>query len=201
MDYDGKWEKTVTLQEGENKFIFIATNEAGKNVTIEKTTVFNTGGPRLAILRCPTTATTKQVTINGTLKDSNYDVLLTINGENVRVDYEGKWEKTVTLQEGENEYEFTATNTAGKTVTDKRNVVFNVGGPKLVIVSCPTESTKKQVTINGMLKDSNYDVLLTINGENVRVDYEGKWEKTVTLLDGENTYTFVATNTAGENGN
>ena len=198
VDYDGKWEKTVTLQEGENKFVFIATNEAGKTVTIEKTAVFNTGGPQLTILRCPTTATTKQVTINGTLKDSNYDVLLTINGENVRVDYEGKWEKTVTLQEGENEYVFTATNTAGKTVIDKRTIVFNIGGPKLVILSCPTESTKKQATMTGTLKDSNYDVLLLINGENVRVDYEGKWEKTVTLLDGENTYTFVATNTAGK---
>lgn len=198
VDYDGKWEKTVTLQEGENKFTFIATNEAGKTVTIEKTAVFNTGGPQLTILRCPTTATTKQVTINGTLKDSNYDILLSINGENVRVDYEGKWEKTVTLQDGKNEYLFTATNTAGKTVTDKRTIVFNIGGPKLVILSCPSESNKKQVTINGTLKDSNYDVLLTINGENVRVDYEGKWEKTVTLLDGENTYTFVATNTAGK---
>ncbi|HCT64737.1 MAG TPA: hypothetical protein DIC60_05655 [Lachnospiraceae bacterium] len=195
-EYEGTY--LYNFQEEGEKSCIIKGTKAGKTKTIEVTLTYKVSAPKLNIIQFPTSATTKQITIRGTLTDARYDKYLTINGENIQVDYDGKWEKTVTLQEGENKFIFTATNEADKTVTIEKTAVFNTSGSQLTILRCPTTATTKQVTINGTLKDSNYDVLLTINGENVRVDYEGKWEKTVTLLDGENTYTFVATNMAGK---
>ena len=79
----GSWSQSYILNEGENKFVFVATNTAGKTVTEERTVTFSVGGPKLTITQCPTNVTTKEITISGKVSDDNYGVSLTINEESV----------------------------------------------------------------------------------------------------------------------
>ncbi len=192
----GSWSKSFILKEGENTFTIIGSNSAGKTVTETRTVNFSVGGPRLTITECPSNVSKKEITIGGTLYDDNYGVTLTINGESVNVRY-GSWSKSFILKEGENTFTIIGSNSAGKTVTETRTVNFSVDGPKLTITECPATATKKDITIRGRLSDSNYGVTLTINGEPVNVRYE-EWSKNVTLSEGENTFTIVASNEAGK---
>jgi len=205
-DLERSWSKSYTLKEGKNTFEFELTNAAGKTTTETKVVNFSVGGPELKITSCPNNVTKKDITISGTMYDSNYTTSLTINGESVATctyaDYERSWSKSYTLKEGANTFEFVLTSAAGKTSTETRVVNFSVGGPELKITSCPNNVTKKDITISGTMYDSNYTTNLSINGESVAsntyADYERSWSKSYTLKEGANTFEFVLTNAAGK---
>lgn len=198
VDKDGDWNKIYILKEGKNKLTFEAFNSEGKKVTEERIVVFTDEGPRLVITECPTTITGKNIIIKGTLTDSNYSAFLKINGERVDIGAYGYWVKTYTLKDGENKFTFEAFNSNGKKVTEERTVIFNDGGPQFAITECPTTATDKFITIRGTLRDSNYNVSLTINGESAGIDASGNWGKQYVLKEGENKLTFVASNSNGK---
>lgn len=202
--YDGSWRKTFDIEEGVNTFVIEGKNSAGKTVTETRTVTCKLSAPTLTITECPTTVTTRQITIKGTLKDKNYSSSLTINGESVRLDQgylDGRWSASFTLKEGDNTFIIVGTNAAGKSVTETRTVTFNAGGPILTITECPITVTSKYITIKGTLNDSNYSTSLTINGESVSRQegyLDGRWSKSFTLEEGENTFVIVGTNAVGK---
>ena len=67
----------------------------------------------------------------------------------------------------------------------------------LTFTECPSNVSKKEITIGGTLYDDNYGVTLTINGESVNVRY-GSWSKSFILKEGENTFTIIGSNSAGK---
>ncbi len=195
---NGSWEKSYTLKEGENKFVFVVTSSSGKTATEERTIVFSVGGPTITIAQCPTTVTSNVVTITGTASDPNYKVSLTINNENVWVGSNGSWEKSYTLKEGENKFVFIATSTAGKTATEERAVTFTVGSPSMVFINCPEVTQQKNITIQGRINDDYSGTKLFINDQAASVDHDGNFSKSVFLTEGDNSLTFRAVNTYGK---
>lgn len=127
---------------------------------------------------------------------------VTVDGQSVEMssgyyddDYVGLYTYTF---EAEGSKEFTVAATKmGKSRTVQATAKYEIGAPKLTVTECPTNVSKKEITIGGTLYDDNYGVTLTINGEPVNVRYE-EWSKNVTLSEGENTFTIVASNEAGK---
>ncbi len=205
-DYLKDWSKSYTLQEGANTFEFVLKNKAGKEAKETKTIYFSVDGPVLKIANCPTEVTTKDITIYGTIFDSNYGTELLINGSTiVSNEYSNdllSWSKSYTLQEGVNTFEFVLKNRVGKVFKETKKINFSVGGPVLEITNCPTEVTSKDVIIYGTMFDKNYGTELLINGNtiasNENSNFIQNWSKSYTLQEGANTFEFVLKNKAGK---
>jgi hypothetical protein len=199
VDKSGNWQKSFKLTDlGTNVFNFVASNDAGKTVTVTKEIFYSIGDPILDITQCPSSVTTREVTIKGTLKDNDFGVFLMINGKPVSVDKAGNWQKNFVLDEGDNDFKFSASNDAGGTMTLYRTIKYTVGDPILDITYCPSSVTTKEVTIRGTLKDSDYGVSLMVNGKPVSVDKSGNWQKNFILDKEYNSFNFVASNDAGK---
>ena len=154
--------------------------------------------PELTINKTDQTVSSKYFSLSGSATDINYDVTLTINGEDVWVDTWGKWSQDYTLTEGKNVFTIVATNEVGKSTTETVTVVFNIGAPELTINETDQTVSSKYFSLSGYATDKNYSVTLTINGEDVWVDTWGKWSQDYTLTEGKNVFTIVATNEAGK---
>lgn len=194
VDKSSNWSITVKLKEGENKFVFAASNSAGVKTTQERTIVYTSAGPQLTITECPATVTTNTVTIRGTVTDPYHDVTLTINGKAVSVAANGAWSKTFTLNEGENKFTFVATNDAGKKVTQEKTVVCTLGSPTITVTKCPDITDQRVVTIEGTIGGEREGVVLYINDQLAPVNADGSFAKTVTLNEGDNTIVLRAVN-------
>jgi hypothetical protein len=131
---------------------------------------------------------------------------VTVDGQSVRIeegDYNGD-----TIYYGicsysfkeEGEKTFTIVGTKGtKTKTITETAKYEIGVPVLNVNQGDQSVAKKTFSLSGSISDSNYSVTLTMNGKSVSVNsYDGSWSESVTLNEGANTYTFVATNTAGK---
>ena len=206
--WSGKWSYKATLKEGNNDFTIVATNSLGKATTVKKTINFGVGAPTLKITECPATSNAETVTISGTVSDTNdASPTVTVNGSKVNVDYgyytSGRWSYKATLKEGDNDFTIIATNSLGKTTTEKRTINFGVGAPTLKITECPATSNAETVTISGTVSDTNdASPTVTVNGSKVNVDYgyytSGRWSYKATLKEGDNDFTIIATNSLGK---
>ncbi len=106
---------------------------------------------------------------------------VTVDGQSVEMssgyyddDYVGLYTYTF---EAEGSKEFTVAATKmGKSRTVQATAKYEIGAPKLTVTECPTNVSKKEITIGGTLYDDNYGVTLTINGESVNVRY-GSWSE------------------------
>lgn len=205
-NYSKSWSKSYTLKEGDNTFEFVVTNDAGKTVRETRVIAFEVSGPELNITECPVSVTNKEVMIRGNMMDKNYSTELQINGKSVASNsssnYSKNWYKSYTLDEGENTFEFVLTNGVGKEVRVTKVITFEVGAPELIITSCPTSVTNKEIYITGTMEDENYATELLINGTSVATNsnknYAKMWSKTYTLVEGDNTFEFVLKNSKGK---
>ena len=152
------------------------------------------------------------MTISGTVSDTNdSSPTVTVNGSKVNVGsvyyssgkWSGKWSYKATLKEGDNDFTIIATNSLGKTTTEKRTINFGVGAPTLKITECPAISDTETVTISGTVSDTNDDSpTVTVNGSKVNVGYgyytSGRWSYEATLKEGDNDFTIIAANNFGK---
>jgi hypothetical protein len=203
-NYYGEYEGNYVYKfetEGTKDFV-VEGKRAGKTKTVNLMAKYEVGAPVLTITTCPATSDKKNVTIKGTVSDVNDnkgDINVTINGNSVYNSY-GSWSKDVTLKEGENTFTIVATNSLGKSTTETRTISFVVGAPTLTITTCPETSDNEKITIKGTVSDVNDnkgDINVTVNG-NVAYNSYGSWSKEVTLEEGINTITIVATNSLGK---
>ncbi|WP_052088437.1 S-layer homology domain-containing protein [Paenibacillus wynnii] len=194
----GTFSKTVTLKEGENVFTFKATNNLGKSSSvITKTVTFTVGVPVLTLDNIPETSSSSTITISGQASDTN-DSYPKIYMNDQLVGSYGTFSKTVTLKEGENVFTFKATNNLGKSsALITKTVVFTVGGPELTLDSIPETSSSSRITLSGQATDSN-DSNPKIYMNDLLVGSYGTFNKEVTLVEGENIFTFKALNRLGK---
>ncbi len=204
--YAGKlvnWSSVQTLSPGANTFTFYLVNKAGRSVTETRTIYLDGDAPELEITNCPEQASTPEVTIRGRMFDANFPVTLTINGVYIDTASPGihkVWSNAYTLQEGANPFVITLTNTAGKSVTVERTIVYGMDGPQLFFTECPETSPVKSVTIRGIIFDALYDVKLSVNGVPVESASAGSrkaWNLGWSLREGDNVLRFTLTNTLG----
>ncbi len=212
---DGTWSIDVTLIQDANTFTATATDQAGNisDVSNSVTVTLDTTAPAAPVITSPASpeTSTNEYThkITGTAENDS-TITLTQNItvlESVTVGSNGIWSIDVTLGYGTNIFTATATDQAGNTSKDSTSimVIFDDTPPAAPVIKSPTPSTSETAhTIDGTAVvgfpyvDST--VTLTQNGaplKSVPIASDGTWSVSVTLREGENTFTATASDQAG----
>ncbi|MFZ1081171.1 MAG: Ig-like domain-containing protein, partial [Candidatus Kryptoniota bacterium] len=190
---------SAALIEGTNTITVIATDAAGNTTTAVVRTVRRYSvAPVITISNPSNGLITNQasVTISGSVQDSTA-VTLTINGSPVTVGTGGSFSQQVSLAEGTNVYTISATDAAGNTGSKQITVIKDTILPALSITS-PVDSTitnNATIIVSGTVKDSTA-VTVAVNGNSITVT-DGSFQTSVTVYEGHNVITIVATDAAG----
>lgn len=110
--------------------------------------------------------------------------------------YECSYTPATALSDGSHTVKFNASDNDGNAATQK-SVTFKVDTvPPTLNVTSPAEGL---VTVKGTTNDATSSpVTVKVNGTAVTVDASGNFSTTVTLTEGSNTITVVATDSAGK---
>ncbi|MCD8510592.1 MAG: S8 family serine peptidase [Bacillus sp. (in: Bacteria)] len=128
------------------------------------------------------------------------DVTIYNNGEEAAVadKDDGQFSATIDLTEGVNEIYAEGDAEGIPLPSDVVTVIKDTIDPEITIDS-PVDGKvtgDQAVTVDGTVIDDNLDVV-TINGKEVDVDEDGSFSDRLTVDEGENTFTVVATDLAG----
>lgn len=116
--------------------------------------------------------------------------------------YSCEYTPSTALSEGSHTITFSVNDNDDNAAT-AANVSFKIDTvPPTLNVAAPTDglvTNSKTLTVSGVTNDeTSSPVTLTVNGEVVTVGADGSFSSTVTLAEGENTITIVATDSAGK---
>ncbi|MFQ5884806.1 MAG: hypothetical protein ACE5IO_06870, partial [Thermoplasmata archaeon] len=106
---DGLFDKVLTLNEGQNTFLLVATDAAGNSVSMYKNITKDTTPPSLILDEVPSSTEDSEVTVSGTVDAGS---ILTVNGKFVST-AGGTFEDRVALQPGPNVIYVEAADSAG----------------------------------------------------------------------------------------
>jgi hypothetical protein len=191
---EGSFTQSITLTEGVNTLTFKATNASGKSTQIEKKVTYTTPPPKLTVNLVPETTTSSTLNISASATDANDSYpKIYLNGQYVNYN---SYSSTVTLREGENVFEFKATNSAGKTSeVIVKKVTYVIPGPTLTVGLVPETTSTVQIVLTASATDPNDSrPKMYLNGEYIQ---NTSFSKTVNLVVGENIFEFKAINSQG----
>ena len=205
-----------------------ATDDAGNTTTVNTSTATIGESLKLKVKETtPPTVTVTSPTANQTLTNNKPTIAFTVtdsdsgvNSDTISVTIDGtKYtsgiNKTVitngysctfvpgtALTDGSHTVTVAATDNDGNTKTTS-SVTFKVDTvPPALSVTSPTDgfiTNQSTVTVTGTTNDATSSpVTLTINGESVTVTSSGTFSHVVTLTNGTNTITVIATDAAGK---
>lgn len=196
------WSQTYTLKEGVNTFDFVLKNTQGKESKESRTINFTVAGPKLQITNLPSEVSSNEVTIRGTMDDDNYGVDLYINGSLVASKHNSwqssHWSETFNLVEGNNTFNFSLKNTAGKETLETRVVKFTPASPVVVLDEWLELSETGSYTVYGGVNGETKGLTFYINDQVVSTGYNNRFSKTLSLSPGDNTFVFRAVNAYGK---
>ncbi len=191
---------TVALStEGSNRIQVHATDAAGLSTDSTRTVIHDTQPPVLTLTSPADGLITREasVTVAGTVTDLTA-VTVNVNGVPFAVDGTGSFSGPVALTEGTNILSVTATDAAGNTTTQVRQVTLDTHPPVLA-VSAPANgliTNQPTVSVSGSETDATA-VTVTVNGTPLAVGPDGHFSGSVALTEGSNTLITVATDAAG----
>lgn len=134
--------------------------------------------------------------------DSGSAITSGITKTSITGGYECSYTPTSALADGEHSIILNANDNDGNAAVQK-SVTFKVDTVAPVLtISSPTDNyitNVASVTVSGTTNDAtSTPVTVTINGSNVTVNSDGTFSKSVSLSEGSNTITIVATDAAGK---
>lgn len=126
-DINGEFSLKIKLKEGKNKIFATAKDSAGnlsQNSQVYEI-VYDITAPTIKISQ-PTegqefSGAEKQIQIKGSLNEKGS---LVVNSQSVYVSTDGKFETKIELKEGENKFEFTASDLAGNQTQTSLTVIY-----------------------------------------------------------------------------
>lgn len=194
---------TATLAtEGENTILVSAVDAAGNRTDSSRVVIHDSQAPVITLTSPSDNSITNNATaaVTGTVSDIT-TTTINVNGVPLTVGTGGAFSGTVTLTEGSNFVTVTGTDQAGNATSVARHVTLDTH-PPVIAVSQPVDGLlTKQTTVAlaGTVTDAT-TVTLLVNGTPVTVSAEdGSFSVPSTALanEGDNTFTFVATDAAG----
>lgn len=200
-----------------------ATDDAGNSTSINGSTneslrlvVKETTAP-VATITSPTNGsyiTNSQPTINWTITDNDSGInastiYIEINGTKVTsgitktaITNGYKCSYSTTLPEGSNTIKVGVSDNDGNAASVKTSTFTVDTIPPTLNITSPTDNlltNKATLIVSGVTNDAtSTPITLTINGETVSVASDGSFSKSITLSEGSNTITIIATDKAGK---
>lgn len=106
------------------------------------------------------------------------------------------------LDDGQHTIKFDAADNDGNVATQKSITIKIDTVPPTLTVNSPTEgmvTNNSTLVVSGVTNDATSSpVTLKVNNQPVEVQENGQWSTAITLSEGENTITIVATDSAGK---
>lgn len=185
-----------------------AANDTGKTATADGTgfsglrlVVQDTAPPTVSITSPANGAMTAgaSVTVTGTASDTGSGIAsVTVNGVAAEIT-DGAFSATIILTEGENTITAVAADAAGNTASASVSVVLDTTPPALSITtpSAGMMTNQPAMTVTGTVTDAGSGVAsVTVNGQTATITGDA-YTFPVTLTEGVNTFTVVATDNVG----
>lgn len=156
---------TVPLNEGANTLTVTATDAAGNSTNAARSVTRDTTRPALSLAQPADALVTKtaQLVVSGTVADATA-VAVNVNGQSATVSGQS-FTATLTLAEGSNPINVTATDAAGNSSTLSRSVVLDTVAPA-VNVARPSNgdfTNESQLAVVGTFSDATA-VAVKVNG-------------------------------------
>jgi RHS repeat-associated protein len=197
---NGSFTATVLVNEGANAITVVAADGATNESTASRNVVRDSQAPVVTIAAPAEgfVTNTNSISVSGTVADAS-PVTLSVNGVTIAVDASGNFAGAVPLgAEGPNTITFTATDAAGNSAAPAVSVRRDSEAPVLNVTSPTDNSITKTNTasIAGNVYDAS-SVAVSVNGSPMIVDGTGNLSGSVTLAEGQNIITVVATDGAG----
>ena len=208
LDSSGEFEETVSLSEGDNTVVLQATDTLGNSASTSAETVVDTTAPSVSLI-APATAETTEVTVSGSVEDTNgvQSAELTVNGvsSSLTLAQDGSFSETLSLSEGENTIVLSATDAfENEAQTSATTIVTLDTDAPTVTLSAPATSNDATVSVSGSVTDAS-DITtaqLEVNGfsETLTLASDGSFNTDVALSEGSNSLVVSATDEYGNTG-
>ncbi len=195
VDAQGAFTTNMNLNLGENSFTITATDAVTNSQTKTIKVTYDPNAPSLEITYPPDNLITnkKDLTVTG---KTEAGATLTINDANVSVDAEGKFSYALALNEGENNLAIISTDKAGNKITAARKVTLDTKIPELS-VAAPADgliTNQPKITVTGKTEAG---ATLKVNDAVVVVNADGAFSYEMSLKEGDNIISAVASDAAG----
>ncbi len=189
--------RSVTLTT--NNTIDVRLSSQPKSYIIIGITATDLTAPRLTVTSPAEGFITNasSITVSGTVLDETVTTL-SVNGFATTIGSGGAFSQQVTLAEGINTITIVATDARSNSSTVTRDVRRDSQPPTLIVLT-PTEAfitNQTPISVSGSVADST-QTAVTVNGTALSVGSNGTFSGQVTLIEGVNILTFVATDQAG----
>lgn len=180
---DGGFTIQHRLEEGLNRIEVRTIDPAGNAASVIREVTLITHPPEIAIDSPPDRLWINQklISVRGRVEPG---VILEVNGNQVQVGADGNFTTDVMLQEGANTLHFKATDEVGNISVEERTVNLKTTLP---VISLNIEDN--QVVNETSLRlwgQTEVGSFLTINGQPVTLDTQGRFQTLVNLVEGEN---------------
>ena len=132
------------------------------------------------------------------LGNTRVDAVVGINGVPVEVSADGSFTQDISLEEGINLVEVTATDLAGQTAAEQAMVFFISTAAVLPFsLFYPPDGLETPEPVIPLIGGTTADAVVGVNGTPVEVNALGIFSTTVTLVEGPNFIEVVATDIRG----
>ncbi len=176
--HNTSWVATVDLNQGENRFTFVALNNKGETATATRVVICEILPLRLEVLACPEVTAKAITAILGRVRNPNPPHTLPevqINGRVLTVETDGTWNFSSRLSEGLNDFEIVAKLEGRKPAMVRRQILRATGAPEFTFVMCPEVVVTRQVTLAGTLTTlQGQTAALQIMNKDVVIE-DGAW--------------------------
>ena len=194
----GFFKQKISLSGGTNTISITATDAAGNSTTVTRT-VTRKGALKLIVSEPADETITRaaSVVVQGTVSGTGA-ITLKVNGTTVSIAANGSFSASVNLVEGTNLITITATDASNTTSTVTRVVIKDTTPPVLTVDTPVDGLLTKDATIavTGTVSDST-SVSVLVNGHAASIGIDGSFNYTLSLVEGTNVITVVATDTVG----
>ena len=178
VDSEGEFVVKVRLVPGKNRIMFEAQNKYNQSYEYEKIIEFEPEEPEMELYVAEQTSKAR-ITAKARITNMAYSSALMkarINNEYLEVDSSGYFEAQVNLEEGNNTIIFEVEDPDGLKTTIEQTIVFRISSPKLSIDDIKETSSGAFIVSGSVYDESDRSPVVTVNGEQVRVDYLGNWK-------------------------
>lgn len=184
------------LTEGQNTIVLEATDPAGNTGTRTTLVFLDTIPPDFVLLQPAAGSVTNQafVTLSGRLSET---AALFLNQEHLPLESDNSFSKMVMLVEGNNDLSLRAIDRAGNVTSRALRIVRDTVAPKLMSLSPANGATmtNSQTRIVGSFDDAIHVTMIGSDG--TQISHSSTFDFAVNLQPGANTFTFIATDQAG----
>jgi uncharacterized protein YfaP (DUF2135 family) len=184
------------LLDGPHSATITTKDLAGNVASLSWSWNVDTSGPTLVISSPEDRTVTAQPTVDVRGRTES-GATLTVRGSVVALAADGTFATTVSLTEGTNVIDITATDLAGNSASTSRTVVYDSTGPTLSGVRS-TEGTRTRA-MSTVIKGSSSEPLasVTVNGAPAQILADGSFSFPASLVEGANVFQVQASDFAG----